>query len=65
MKYQIYLKKETSQMVNQMAEIAGTTPNHMLKVLFEDMALQMLPKLGDILNELEQATKNLVERTSK
>lgn len=65
MKYQIYLKKETSEMVNQMAKIANTTPAHMLKVLFEDMALQMLPKLGEILNELEQATNDLAKRAKQ
>lgn len=65
MKYQIYLKKDTSEMVNKMAEIAGTTPSHMLKILFEDMALQMLPKLGVILDELQQATEDLAKRASK
>lgn len=65
MKYQIYLKKETSEMVNKMAQIAGTTPSHMLKILFEDMAIKMLPKLGDILDELQEATNDLAKRAKQ
>lgn len=65
MKYQIYLKKETSELVNKMADVAGTTPSHLLKILFEDMAMNMLPNMETLLDEIREQTERIVKQSIK
>ena len=63
MKYQIYLNKDTSELVNEMAETAGTTPAHLIKILLENMAEAMTPQMEVILDEINEATKDIAKRT--
>lgn len=65
MKYQIYLKKEASELVNDMAETAGTTPAHLIKILLENMTDAMKPQMEVILDEIKRATKDLVKSISR
>lgn len=62
MKYQIYLKKDTSDLINDMAEAVGTTPAHFIKILLENMGEAMETNLGVIMNELREASKNLTTK---
>lgn len=65
MKYQIYLKKEASNLIETMARTAGTTPAHLIKILLENMTQAMGPQMEVILNEIERATKDLVKSISR
>jgi len=60
MKYQIYLKKDASELINKMAETAGTTPAHFLKLIVEEMTDNMADNLEVILHEISEATKSLI-----
>ena len=55
MKYQIYLNKETSDFINQVANQANAKPASVIKTLVEKFVLVMEPSKQVILNEIKEA----------
>lgn len=59
MKYQIYLNKATSEVIEAMAKEESTTPAHMIKVLVEELIDNYNKSIVDLMGQLiEETTTN-------
>lgn len=59
MKYQIYLNKTTSEVIEAMAKEENTTPAHMIKVLVEELIDNYNKSIVDLMGQLiEENTTN-------